>query len=240
MAEEFIGAGIGFPLRSDATGGIALVSSDREIEEAIRLVLGTAHGERPMRPEFGCGIHEYVFAPADATTAGLIALRGASSRSSAGSPASRWRTCIVTDRRRATARSCASTSQYVRPRHQRPAQPRLPLLHDPRGRRPVRRDDGPARPQPRRPPLPGARRRRQAPRAAALPGVDRPQRLRPRRHAHRDVRLHDRPAAVPAQPGARPQLREVPRADRRHACSRPPRPRRRVTFWLSGPRDDSS
>jgi phage baseplate assembly protein W len=26
-----------------------------------------------MRPEFGCRIHDYVFAPADATTAGLVA-----------------------------------------------------------------------------------------------------------------------------------------------------------------------
>ncbi len=73
MAEEFVGAGIGFPLRADATGGIALVSSHREIEEAIRLILATAYGERPMRPEFGCGIHEFVFAPANATTAGQIA-----------------------------------------------------------------------------------------------------------------------------------------------------------------------
>jgi phage baseplate assembly protein W len=60
-------------LRTDATGGIALVSREREIVEAIRLILATAYGERPMRPEFGCGIHELVFAPADATTAGRIA-----------------------------------------------------------------------------------------------------------------------------------------------------------------------
>lgn len=73
MAEEFVGSGFGFPLRADATGGIALVSSHREIEEAIRLILATAYGERPMRPEFGCGIHEFVFAPANATTAGQIA-----------------------------------------------------------------------------------------------------------------------------------------------------------------------
>ena len=72
LTEEFIGRGWAFPVRTDATGGIALVSSDREIEESIRLVLGTAYGERPMRPEFGCGIHDYVFDPADATTAGLI------------------------------------------------------------------------------------------------------------------------------------------------------------------------
>ncbi|MDQ1374538.1 MAG: uncharacterized protein QOJ09_1876, partial [Actinomycetota bacterium] len=37
------------------------------------LILATAPGERPMRPEFGCGAHDYVFAPADAATAGDIA-----------------------------------------------------------------------------------------------------------------------------------------------------------------------
>jgi phage baseplate assembly protein W len=71
--DEFIGAGWAFPLRTDATGGIALVSREREIEESIRLVLGTATGERPMRPEFGCGIHDEVFSPANAATFGRIA-----------------------------------------------------------------------------------------------------------------------------------------------------------------------
>ena len=47
--------------------------------------------------------------------------------------------------------------------------------------------------------------------------MDRPQRLRSGRHADRDVRVDDRPAPVPAQPRARPALREVPRADRRSA-----------------------
>ena len=73
MSGEFIGRGWAFPIRTDATGSIALVSHERELVESIRLILGTAYGERPMRPEFGCGIHEYVFAPADATTAGRIA-----------------------------------------------------------------------------------------------------------------------------------------------------------------------
>jgi hypothetical protein len=72
VSEEFIGRGWAFPLRTDATGGIALVSREREIEEAIRLVLGTSPGERPMRPEFGCRIHEFVFGSADGATANLI------------------------------------------------------------------------------------------------------------------------------------------------------------------------
>ena len=72
MVQEFVGSGLAFPLRTDATGRIALVSDHAEIQEAIHLVLGTAYGERPMRPEFGCGIHDFVFAPVDATTAGRL------------------------------------------------------------------------------------------------------------------------------------------------------------------------
>jgi hypothetical protein len=73
MSDEFIGSGWGFPMRTDRTGGIALVTGEREVEESVRLILGTAMGERPMRPEFGCRIHDYVFAPADAATAAMIA-----------------------------------------------------------------------------------------------------------------------------------------------------------------------
>jgi phage baseplate assembly protein W len=72
MSTDFIGAGWAFPVRTDATGSVALVTREREIEEAIRIVLGTAPGERPMRPEFGCRIHDFVFGPANASTAGEI------------------------------------------------------------------------------------------------------------------------------------------------------------------------
>jgi phage baseplate assembly protein W len=70
---DFVGAGWCYPLATDAAGGIALVTQDREIEQAIRLILGTARGERPMRPEFGCRIHDHVFGQASAATAGQIA-----------------------------------------------------------------------------------------------------------------------------------------------------------------------
>jgi uncharacterized protein len=72
MAEQFVGSGWSFPLRISPTGGIALVSGEREVEEAMRLVLATAPGERPMRPEFGCAIHDMVFAPVNEATAGRI------------------------------------------------------------------------------------------------------------------------------------------------------------------------
>ncbi|MFI5561629.1 GPW/gp25 family protein [Amycolatopsis japonica] len=70
---DFLGRGLAFPVRTDATGSIALVSGEREVVESIRLILATAPGERPMRPEFGCAVHDLVFAPADSATAGQIA-----------------------------------------------------------------------------------------------------------------------------------------------------------------------
>jgi phage baseplate assembly protein W len=73
VAHEFVGAGWAFPLAIDPTGGFELVTDEREIEQAIRLILGTSYGERPMRPDFGCRIHDFVFAEANATTAGVIA-----------------------------------------------------------------------------------------------------------------------------------------------------------------------
>jgi phage baseplate assembly protein W len=73
MGQEFVGAGWAFPLRTDPTGRVSLVSGTREVEESIRLILATAPGERPMRPQFGCAVHDFVFAPADAATAGDIA-----------------------------------------------------------------------------------------------------------------------------------------------------------------------
>jgi phage baseplate assembly protein W len=72
MSEDFIGKGWAFPIRADATGRIALVAREQELAESIRLILSTAKGERPMRPEFGCGIHDQIFSPMDATTAGRV------------------------------------------------------------------------------------------------------------------------------------------------------------------------
>ena len=72
MSQEFVGRGWSFPVHADVAGRIALSSDSHEIEESIRLILATAPGERPMRPEFGCAVHDYVFAPADAATAGAI------------------------------------------------------------------------------------------------------------------------------------------------------------------------
>lgn len=69
--QEITGRGWAFPVATDGRGGIALARGDSDIEQGIRIVLGTAKGERRMRPNFGCAIHDLVFAPNDETTWGL-------------------------------------------------------------------------------------------------------------------------------------------------------------------------
>lgn len=49
--------------------------AEQDIREAIRIILATAPGERLMRPDFGCGIHELVFAPISRATLGLFESR---------------------------------------------------------------------------------------------------------------------------------------------------------------------
>jgi phage baseplate assembly protein W len=71
--KEYLGQGLAFPLQISQQGGIALASGLNDIEQAIRIVLGTVPGERVMRPGFGCRIHELMFAPNNATTHGLAA-----------------------------------------------------------------------------------------------------------------------------------------------------------------------
>lgn len=73
MPADFIGAGWNFPLSVDATSRVALATQARDIEQAIEIILRTAPGERPMRPEFGCRIQDHLFSPTNAATAAAIA-----------------------------------------------------------------------------------------------------------------------------------------------------------------------
>jgi phage baseplate assembly protein W len=69
---SFVGRGIAFPMRVDASGSLALVSGVADIEKSMRIIIGTAPGERPMRPEFGCRIWELLFEPINTNTLGLM------------------------------------------------------------------------------------------------------------------------------------------------------------------------
>lgn len=71
MPNPIIGRGWTFPPTLNNRGTIALTADTDEIRQAIHIILGTAPGQRVMRPEFGCRIHELVFAPNNNTTAGL-------------------------------------------------------------------------------------------------------------------------------------------------------------------------
>jgi phage baseplate assembly protein W len=66
--QDIIGKGWRFPLGVDGRGGIALAEGDQDIEEAIEIILNTPKGQRIMRPEFGCRIHDLLFAPLDSAT----------------------------------------------------------------------------------------------------------------------------------------------------------------------------
>lgn len=70
--KAFLGQGWNFPLQLNSRGGIALAGGEQDIEQSIHVILGTVPGERRMRPEFGCRIHELVFAPNNAATEGLL------------------------------------------------------------------------------------------------------------------------------------------------------------------------
>jgi Bacteriophage baseplate protein W len=72
MEHDFIGAGWAFPVGVDARGAIALVRGTEELEQAMRLILLTYPGERPMRPQFGSRLRDFVFAGATLDNAAAI------------------------------------------------------------------------------------------------------------------------------------------------------------------------
>jgi phage baseplate assembly protein W len=73
MVKSFLGRGIKFPFQINAVGGMAMSEGAENIEEGVQCIIGTAVGERVMRPMFGCRIHDFVFHPNTASTAGMVA-----------------------------------------------------------------------------------------------------------------------------------------------------------------------
>ena len=71
-SKEFLGQGLAFPLQVNARGEVALASGERDIEQSIRIILGTRPGERVMRPEFGCRAQELLFEPRTVATESLM------------------------------------------------------------------------------------------------------------------------------------------------------------------------
>src|SRR6266568_369199 len=74
MTEGFLGSGWNFPVSLDRDGQVAMAPDpEEEISQSIWTILGTSPGERVMRPDFGCGIHDMVFAVNNAATASAVA-----------------------------------------------------------------------------------------------------------------------------------------------------------------------
>jgi uncharacterized protein len=74
LGREFLGTGWAFPVAVGAdTGLIERVSYEEDIRQSIVIILGTAKGERVMRPDFGCGIHDLVFAAVSTQVVATIA-----------------------------------------------------------------------------------------------------------------------------------------------------------------------
>jgi len=72
MAREFLGSGWKFPVKADSGGKIAASQYEEDVKEAIEIILSTSKGERVMRPDFGCGIYDFVFATPNAATRGMM------------------------------------------------------------------------------------------------------------------------------------------------------------------------
>jgi hypothetical protein len=76
MAEQiFLGVGWRFPVQvvtdGDGKERIAVSKYVQSVEESIRIILGTARGERVMRPDFGANLNRLIFSPNNTSTAGL-------------------------------------------------------------------------------------------------------------------------------------------------------------------------
>ena len=71
MIPDFLGKGFAFPLQVNVRGGIRQSRDAQKVRESLLILLGTQHGERLMRPTFGCNLKSLVFAPNNLATANL-------------------------------------------------------------------------------------------------------------------------------------------------------------------------
>jgi uncharacterized protein len=74
MAADLVGTGWAFPGAFTSAGTVALATGTPELDGAIQMIVGTAPGQRVMRPEFGCAIYDYIFDPLTPRTLGLVEL----------------------------------------------------------------------------------------------------------------------------------------------------------------------
>lgn len=70
---EFLGRGFGFPVAVDLVSGrMGTAEYEDSICQSVYLILMTRKGERVMRPEFGCDIHDFAFESMDFAVVSLM------------------------------------------------------------------------------------------------------------------------------------------------------------------------
>ena len=67
-AKAFLGVGWAFPPCLAGDGSIEVAMYEKDVYEAIWIILSTDWGERVMRPTFGAGLRSFVFGPLSQTT----------------------------------------------------------------------------------------------------------------------------------------------------------------------------
>ena len=73
MSINFLGNGLHFPIDHNGQGQFRMARHEESVRQAIWMILSTSPGERVMRPDFGCGLHNLVFGVNNAATAGQVA-----------------------------------------------------------------------------------------------------------------------------------------------------------------------
>ena len=72
-AKDFLGTGLAFPVELDELGQLPYASGEAKVQQSVLIILGTARGERVMRPDFGSRLHELVFEPINTSTKTRVA-----------------------------------------------------------------------------------------------------------------------------------------------------------------------
>jgi phage baseplate assembly protein W len=72
ITRAFLGVGWAHPQATDSGGEVSLARYEDDIRQAVQIILGTAQGERVMRPDFGAGLQRLVFEPINQTTIALV------------------------------------------------------------------------------------------------------------------------------------------------------------------------
>lgn len=65
--KAFLGVGWSFPPCTGTDGGTVVAQYEKDVEQAVRIIIGTDRGERVMRPDFGAGLRSFVFGPLNQT-----------------------------------------------------------------------------------------------------------------------------------------------------------------------------